>query len=82
MLNAFFQGAGVNNVNANETDFCQVSLKYDKVTQLTYAQESGDWLLGYKSYSVCIVRTTELTQFVVGSSGHQETTYQYATSTV
>jgi len=77
LLSIFETAAGASVYNASASDFTQIELKYDGVSQWTYGLYNGSWYTGYCSQKITINQVTEYQQFVVNGVGTQKYTYKY-----
>jgi len=82
LISIFEALAGGNVYTANASDFTQMELKYDGVSQWTYGQIGSDWYVGYASQKVTVNYIDRYQQFVVGGVGKQYHSYQYPYKTI
>ena len=82
LISIFEAAAGGNVYSASASDFTQIEIKYDGVSQWTYGQIGNDWYLGYCSQKVTVNQITMYQQFVVNGVGTQKYSYKYPYTTV
>lgn len=82
-LLSLFQTAYGTVTSATATDFTQVRVVYDGVSQWTYGKYDGvNWALGCASQRITIKQTEVFQQFVVNGVGRQQRKYTYPNTVI
>ena len=80
---SIFEAAAVGNVySAAASDFTQMQIKYEGVTQWTYGKIVNEWYLGYISQNIKVLQVEQYQQFVVNGYGQTKNTFQHPNKTI